>query len=184
MVRSKSWVAVAAVVMLSGCGGSDTEPGAGAWEFKVDTVRSAGGKGVHQTSWLRVVGQEGPEGQPRTKPVILSFDCLPDNVASTIMTDQSLRQGSVETRLTVDRNPPLPLPAFAGTTPSGGQVVLTIPQDSLLAVLGGHQRAVIEYADGAGSSRTIAEFPVAGLETYRGRFLAACAERNGKVPSQ
>jgi hypothetical protein len=58
-------------------------------------------------------------------------------------------------------------------------VVLTIPQDSLLAVLAGHQRAVIQYADGAGSSRTTAEFPVAGVETYRGRFQAACAEKGG-----
>jgi hypothetical protein len=58
-------------------------------------------------------------------------------------------------------------------------VVLTIPQDSLLAALSGHQRAVIEYADGAGSSRTIAEFPIAGVETYRDRFLAACAKRRG-----
>jgi hypothetical protein len=54
---------------------------------------------------------------------------------------------------------------------------LTIPQDSLLAALGGHQRAMIEYADGAGSSRTTAEFPLAGLETYRERFLASCAGR-------
>ncbi|MGH7581048.1 MAG: hypothetical protein ACREM9_12790 [Gemmatimonadales bacterium] len=183
MVRSKSWATVATAVMLAGCGGREAEPGAGAWKFEVDTVRSAGGGGAHQTSWLRVVGQEGPEGKPRNKPVILSFDCVPDNAASTIMTDQSLRQGSVETRLTVDRNPPLRLPAFAGTTPSGGQVVLTIPQDSMLAVLSGHQRAVIEHADGAGTSRTTAEFPVAGLETYRGRFLAACAERGGQAPN-
>jgi hypothetical protein len=93
------------------------------------------------------------------------------------MTDQVLRQGSVETRLTVDRNPALRLPGFAGTTPTGGQVVLTIPQDSVLALLSSHRRAIIEYADGAGSSRTTAEFPVVGLETYRPRFLAACAER-------
>ena len=36
--------------------------------------------------------------------------------------------------------------------------------------------ALIEYADGAGSYKTIAEFPVAGLEKYRGPFLAACAK--------
>jgi hypothetical protein len=178
-VRSSLWKAAAAAIVVTGCGSRESEPGAGAWQFNVDTVRVAGGGSVRQTSWLRVVGQEGPEGERRTKPVILSFDCVRDNVSSTIMTDQALRQGSVETRLTVDRNPPLRLPGFAGTTPSGGQVVLTIPQDSMLAILGGHRRAVIEYADGAGSSRTTAEFPVAGLETYRARFLAACAERGG-----
>jgi hypothetical protein len=176
-VRSNLRASLAAVVVVTGCGCRNAEPGAGAWQFNVDTVRSASGGNLRQTSWLRVVGQEGAQGEPRTKPVILSFDCLPDNASSRIMTDQAIRQGSVETRLTVDQNPPRRLPAFTGTTPSGGQVVLTIPQDSLLAMLSGHQRAVIEYADGAGSSRTTAEFPLAGLETYRGPFLAACAER-------
>ena len=85
----------------------------------------------------------------------------------------------METRLTVDGNPPIRLPGFAGTTPSGGQVVLKLPQDSLLAALSGRQRAVFEYADGAGSSKTIAEFPLPGLETYRAAFLASCAERRG-----
>ena len=93
------------------------------------------------------------------------------------MTGQALRQGSVETRLQVDADPPRRIPGFAGTTASGGQVVLTIPQDSVLAILSGRQRAVIEYADGAGSSRTTAEFPIAGLEKYREPFLAACAKR-------
>jgi hypothetical protein len=178
-VRSKLQATLAAAVVSAGCGGGEGELRAGAWQFKVDTVRSAGGGSVRQASWLRSVGQEGPEGEPRTKPVILSFDCRPDHAGSTIMTDQALRQGSVETRLTVGRNPPQRLPGFAGTTPTGGQVVLTIPQESLLTLLSGHQRAVIEYADGAGSSRTSAEFPLSGLETFRSRFLAACARRGG-----
>jgi hypothetical protein len=50
----------------------------------------------------------------------------------------------------------------------------------MLVLLSGHQRALIEYADGAGSSRTIAEFPVAGLEKYRGPFLAACARTGAR----
>ena len=176
MIRARrARLATALLAICSGCGGGDQE--AGAWEFKVDTVSSAGGGGVHQTSWLRVVGQEGAEAEPRTRAVILSFDCLPDGASSRIMTEQSLRQGSVESRLTLNGDPPLRVPGFAGTTPSGGQVVLTIPQDSLLGALSRHQRAIIEYADGAGSSRTTAEFPLAGLETYRERFLASCAER-------
>lgn len=161
-MRSNLW-ATAALLLASACGG-DAEPGAGEWEFKADTA-----------SYLRVVGREGPEGEPRKTPVILSFDCLPDNPGGRIMTDQALRQGTVETRLTVDQGKPLRLPGFAGTTPTGGQVVLTITQDSLLTVLSGHQLAVFEYEDGAGSSRTVAEFPIAGVETYRERFLAACA---------
>ena len=163
----------------SGCRDRAADARAGAWQLHVDTVPAAGGSGSRQTSYLRVIGQEGPEGEPRTKPVILSFDCRLDDASSTIMTDQALRQGSVETRLTLDGSPPRPLPAFAGTTPSGGQVVLMAPQDSLLSALSSHARAVIEYADGAGSSRTTAEFPLTGLENYRGTFLAACAERGG-----
>ncbi len=142
------------------CGSAGSE--AGAWQFSVDTAGS--GASARRTSWLRVVGQEGAEGEPRTRSVILSFDCLPDDASSRIMTEQALRQGSVETRLTVDGKPPIRIPGFAGTTPSGGQVVLKLPYDSLLSVLRSHQRAVVQYADGAGSSKTTAEFPLPGLE--------------------
>ena len=169
-MRSGLWAILAAVVAAAGCG--DAENTAGAWEFKADTAR--------HTSWLRVVGQEGGEGGARTRPVILSFDCLPDDASIRIMTEQSLRQGSVEARLRVDGNPPVTIPGFAGTTPSGGQVVLTLPQDSLLAALSGGQRAVVEYTDGAGSSRTTAEFPLPGLETHRAAFLTTCTDRSGR----
>ena len=167
--------ATLATLLVSACGGRDAD--AGPWQFEVDTVRSETGGGIRQHSWLRAVGKEGPEGKSRTQAVILSFDCFPGNASSTIMTQQALRQGSVDTRVTLDAAPPRRIPAFAGTTPTGGQVVLTIPQDSVLAILSGHQRAVIEYADGAGSFRTVAEFPLTGLEKYRRPFLAACAER-------
>lgn len=169
-------VAMTCVAASAGaCGNGDAE--AGAWQFRIDTVSTGGS--VRQTSFLRVVGQEGPEGEPRAKPVILSLDCQPDGASSRIMTDQALRQGSVESRLSVDSGPALTIPGFAGTTPTGGQVVLKLPHDSLLSVLGGHQRAVLEYADGAGSSKTTAEFPLPGLETHRGAFLASCAVRRG-----
>jgi hypothetical protein len=164
-------------MLVAACGGRDPGSGTGAWVFNVDTIRSQTDGSIRQTSWLRAVGKEGPEGAARADTVIFSFDCFRGNTSSTIMTGQALRQGSVDTRLKVDADPPRRIPGFAGTTASGGQVVLTIPQDSMLAILSGHQRALIEYADGAGSSRTIAEFPVAGLEGYRGPFLAACAKR-------
>jgi hypothetical protein len=166
---------LSATVLVAACGGRDA--GTGAWQFNVDTIRSETDGSVRQTSWLRAVGKEGSEGAAQTDAVILSFDCFPGNTSSTIMTDQALRQGSVRTRLKVDANPPRRIPGFAGTTASGGQVVLTIPLDSVLALLSGHQRVTIEYADGAGSSRTIAVFPVSGLEKYREPFLAACAKR-------
>ena len=134
---------------------------------------------MRSTTWLRAVGQEGPPGEPQTKAVILSFDCLPGHTSSAIMTDQALRQGTVEVQLTLDGNPPRRLTGFAGTTPSGGQLVLTVPQDSVLALVSGHQRATIEYGDGAGSSKTTAVFSVVGLEKFRAPFLAACAKDGG-----
>jgi hypothetical protein len=167
---------LSAIVLVAACGGRDAGSSTGAWEFNVDTTRSETDRSVRETSSLRTIGKERPEGAAGTNAVILSFDCFGDNAISTIITDQALRQGSVETRLTVDADSPRRIPGFAGTTSSGGQVVLTIPQDSMLVLLSGHQRALIEYADGAGSSRTIAEFPVAGLEKYREPFLAACAK--------
>ena len=168
--------ASSALVLVAACGGRDAGSATGAWQFKVDTTRSEPNGGARETSWLRAMGKEHPEGATGAKAVIFSFDCVGDNAISTIMTDQALRQGSVKVRLTVDAGSPRRIPGFAGTTPSGGQVVLTIPQDSMLGLLSGHQRAVMEYADGAGSSKTIAEFPIAGLEKYRGPFLATCAK--------
>lgn len=156
-----------ALLLLVACAG-DAGSAAGNWEFKADTAR--------QTSWLRAVGREGPKDGARTKEVILSFDCLPGQRSSTIMTEQALRQGSTDARLQVDASRPRRIPAFAGTTSSSGQVVLTISQDSILTLLRGHQRATFQYADGAGSSHTIAEFAIEGLEKYREPFLASCAD--------
>ena len=57
--------------------------------------------------------------------------------------------------------------------------LLTRASQTLLAALSGHQRAVVDYSDGAGSSHTTAEFPLPGLEKLRQPFLAACAKRGG-----
>jgi len=172
--------ALSALALVGACTGGDRGSREGAWEFRVDTVRSDSDGGIRSTTWLRAVGTEGARGAPQTKAVILSFDCLPGHTISTIMTDQALRQGSVEVQLRLDADPPRRLPGFAGTTPTGGQLVLRVPQDSVLALLSGHQRATIEYADGAGSSKSTAVFSVAGLEKLRAPFLAACARRKGE----
>ncbi|HET7426642.1 MAG TPA: hypothetical protein VFJ50_06350 [Gemmatimonadales bacterium] len=164
------------LVPIAGCGGRDATTASGTWQFKVDTARSDTDGSAHVSAWLRTSGTEHPPDAPGTKPAILSFDCFGDDAITTIITDQALRQGSTETRLTLDAGKPRRIDGFAGTTPSGGQVVLTIAQDSMLALLAGHQRAIIEYADGAGSSKTVAEFPVAGLEAHRANFRAECAK--------
>ena len=166
---------LSAILFAGACTGGDNGSREGAWELRAATVRSGGAASSRSGTWLRAVGREGPQGEPQTDAVILSFDCLPGRTISTIMTEQALRQGSVEVQLRVDAGPPRRIPGFSGTTPTGGQLLLTIPQDSVLALLSGHQRATVEYADGAGSSRTTAVFPVAGLEKLREPFLAACA---------
>jgi hypothetical protein len=159
--------ALSSLALVGACTGGDRGFREGAWEFKVDTVRATSDAGIRLTTWLRAVGKEGPQGEPQTKAVMLSFDCLPGHTSTAIMTDQALRQGSVEVRLKLDASPPRRLPGFSGTTATGGQLVLTVPQDSVLALLGGHQQATIEYADGAGSSKTTAVFAVAGVEKFR-----------------
>jgi hypothetical protein len=172
--------ALSAAVLVAACSSHDAASAAGNWQFKVDTTRSETDSTVRETSSLRVIGQERPEGAPETKAVVLSFDCFRDNAISTIMTDQALRQGTAEARLTLDAGKPRRIPGFAGTTPSGGQLVLTTSQDSMLALLSRHQHASIEYVDGAGSSKTVAEFPLAGLEKYRAQFRAACAKAGAR----
>ena len=162
---------IPALALAAACSGEGGRAGDGVWELNIDSTAAGAGR----TAWLRTAGQEGPEGQPSTDEVILSFDCTADHTGATILTRQALRQGSVEAEVTADAEPPHAIPGFAGTTPTGGQVVLTIPLDSVFALLTGHQRATIHYADGAGSSRTTAVFTVSGLERHREAFLASCA---------
>ena len=164
-----------ALAVAGGCSDGKSAAREGAWEFNVDTVRSGTAADARPTAWLRTTGKEGAQGQPPTRAVILSFDCRPDHTGATIMTEQALRQGSVEVEVGLDAERPRRVPGFAGTTPTGGQVVFTMPLDSVVDLVSGHQRATIEYADGAGSSRTTAVFPLAGLEVFRERFLAVCA---------
>jgi hypothetical protein len=165
-------IILAGLALLMACSGSNRGAGTGSWELGVDTIRSDAG--VRAVPRLRVVGKEGPQGAPQTEAVVLSFDCLPGHPVTTVLTNQALRQGSVDVALTLDADQPRRLPGFAGTTPSGGQLVFTVPLDSMLVLIRGHQRATVEYADGAGSSKTTAMFAVAGLEKFEGRFRASC----------
>jgi hypothetical protein len=163
--------ALAALAILSGCG--DRGRAEGPWEFKVDS------SGAAPAASLRSVGKEGPRGEPQKSEAVLSLDCRADHTGATILTGQALRQGSVDAELTLDAAPKRKLPGFAGTTESGGQLVLTISLDSVLTLLAGHQRATVDYEDGAGSSKTTAIFPIAGLDARRAEFIAACDRSGG-----
>jgi hypothetical protein len=161
-------------LLLAACGRRDA---GGDWTMRVDTART-GGESTQVTASLRTDGKEGPEGQAPTKPVVLSFDCFGDNATVAIMTDQALRQGSTDVRMSVDSARPRTLKGFAGTTSTGGKVLLTIGQDSLLRLLRGHRHVTIDYADGAGSYTTTAVFPISGLERHAAPFLAACTDKS------
>ncbi|HET7468280.1 MAG TPA: hypothetical protein VFJ81_01345 [Gemmatimonadales bacterium] len=164
-----------AALLVAACGGRDA---GGDWTMRVDSVR-AGAAGSQVSASLRADGKEGPEGEAPSHSVVLSLDCFGDNATVAIMTDQALRQGSTDLRMSVDSAPPRKLKGFAGTTSTGGKVLLSISQDSLLALLRGHRHATVRYADGAGSYKTTAEFPIAGLERHQAAFLAACGPRAG-----
>lgn len=164
-------------LLLAACGGG--RDAAGDWTMRVDTARG-GTEPPRVTASLRSSGKEGPEGEAPTHAVVLSLDCFGDNATVAIMTDQALRQGSTKVRVSVDSARPRTLEGFAGTTSTGGKVLLTIAQDSLLAWLNGHRRAIVHYSDGAGSYKTAAEFPIGGLEQHRATFLAACGNRGEK----
>jgi hypothetical protein len=161
-------------LLVAACSGRG-KSGGGDWAMRVDTV--AGATGPRVTTSLRANGKEGAEGEAPTKPVVLSLDCFGDNATVAIMTDQALRQGSTDVRVSLDSAPPRKLPGFACTTTTGGKVMLTIAQDSLLTLLRGHRHATVRYADGAGSYQTTAEFPITGIEQHRAAFLAACGSR-------
>ena len=163
-----------ALVASGACSSEQRAARDGAWEFQVDTARSDTAANAGPAAWLRGTGVEGPQGKPQTTAAILSFDCRPDHTGATILTAQALRQGTADVTLALDEDRARPIDAFAGTTATGGQVVLTPPLDSVLGLVRGRQRITIEYADGAGSSKTTAVFDLAGLETFRERFLAAC----------
>ena len=113
--------------------------------------------------------------------MVLSFDCFGDNATVAIMTDQALRQGSTEVRLSVDSAPPRKIKGFAGTTSTGGKVLLTIAQDSLLAWLTGHRRAIVNYADGAGSSKTTGGVPHRRARTAQGAVPGGVCQARGEA---
>jgi hypothetical protein len=164
--------AVVMLAALAACG--DRGRAQGPWEFKIDSAA-----GARPAASLRSVGTEGPRGEPEKNAVVLSLDCRADHTGATILTRQSLRQGSVEAELKLDKGPARRVPGFAGTTGTSGQLVLTVSLDSVLALLAGHQRATVNYEDGASSSRTTAVFPVAGLEARQAEFIAACDRSGG-----
>jgi hypothetical protein len=162
---------LAAVALLAACGDRGSP---GPWKFQVDSAA-----GARPAASLRSTGKEGPRGKPQTAAAVLSLDCRADHTGATILTEQPLRQGSTEAEMTLDAGPARRISGFAGTAGATGQLVLTVSLDSVLALLAGHQQATVNYEDGAGSSKTTAVFPIAGLDAQQAEFVAACDRSGG-----
>ena len=162
-------------LLASGCGGCEADSGRypEGWTFSVDTLRSEMDADVRVTTSLAVIGREGPEGAPRTRPAVLRLFCERGAVGVTISTDQHLPDKLIKSRIKLDSLPPYTVEGFAGY----GMVSVGSPPGPFLDSLRGHDRLLIEYTDGTGGARTISEFAIAGADSYRVSFLKACAER-------
>ena len=153
------------------CGG---EPDPARWMLQVDTLRSAGSVSLATT--LEVVGEEGPKGGPRDQPVRLRFECRRGTGAfAAVLTPRALGSGSASLGIRLDSLPPYPLPAVRGTFGEWGMVYIS-EWSALLDRLRHHRSLLVEYSS-AQTRRTVAEFSVAGIDSFRPRFLEACAKR-------
>src|SRR3954453_15640203 len=112
--------AVVMLAALAACG--DRGRAQGPWEFKIDSAA-----GARPAASLRSVGTEGPRGEPEKNAVVLSLDCRADHTGATILTRQSLRQGSVEAELKLDKGPARRVPGFPGPKGTSRPLVLTGP---------------------------------------------------------
>ena len=57
--------ALSALALVGACSGGDRGSREGAWEFRVDTVRSDSDGGIRSTTWLRAVGKRVREARRR-----------------------------------------------------------------------------------------------------------------------
>ena len=65
---------------------------------------------------------------------------------------------------------------FAGSAADGGLVLLE-DWAGFLDSLRGHQTVLVDYQDNRRFTRSVAEFQIAGIDSFRTLFLSACAKR-------
>jgi hypothetical protein len=166
----------ASTIALYACSQRDRS-GVAQWFFRVDTIRSELDGTTRLSTTLEIFGKEGPEGSPRTQVVGLHFGCQRGSGASgALVTDDLLETGSVQVRINRDTLPLYSSTGIAGGRAGGGLVLLD-NWAAFLDSLRGHQVALVEYQNTRRYSRTVAEFRIAGIDSVRALFLAACAKR-------
>ena len=159
------------VLAAAACG---EEPEPAQWMLQVDTLRSDGV--VRLATTLEVVSKKGSEGEPREESVRLRFECRSGTGAfAAVLTPRELGSGSASLRVRLDSQPPYSVSAVSGAFGEWGMVYIS-EWSALLDSLRGHRSMLVEYA-GARTPRTVAEFPVTGIDSFRPLFLEACAKR-------
>jgi hypothetical protein len=161
------------IVTLTACGG-ERDPSL--WMLQVDTLRSDTDGSVRLATSLEVLGKDGLEGYPRDREARLRFDCRSGTGAfAAVLTTRHLASGTAALRIRLDSLPPYSALAATGTYGEWGMVYIS-EWSALLDRLRGHRSMLLEYS-AAETPRSVAEFPVAGIDSLRPRFLAACAKR-------
>jgi hypothetical protein len=157
--------------MAIACDGAD-DPSQ--WMLQVDTLDSDGS--VRLAATLEVLGKEGLQGDPRDQAVRLRFDCRPGTGAfAAVLTPKSLGPGSASLQISLDSLPPYSVSAVSGAFGEWGMVYIS-EWSALLDSLRHHRSMLLEYS-GVQTPRTVAEFSVVGIDSFRPRFLEACAKR-------
>jgi hypothetical protein len=159
------------VLTAAACG---EEPDPALWMLQVDTLRSDGVVSLATT--LEVLGKEGPKGDPRDQPVRLRFECRRGTGAfAAVLTPRALGSGSASLGIRLDSLPPYSVSAVSGTFGEWGMVYIS-EWSALLDRLRGHRSMLVEYSS-VQTRRTVAEFSVVGIDSFRPRFLETCAKR-------
>jgi hypothetical protein len=161
------------IVTVAACG---AEPDPVQWMLQVDTLPSDIDGSVRLATSLEVLGKDGLEGQQRDREARLKFDCRKGTGAfAALLTTRHLASGTAALQIRLDSQPPYSAVAATGTYGEWGMVYIS-EWSALLDRLRGHRSMLLEYS-GVETPRAVAEFFVAGIDSFRPRFLAACAKR-------
>jgi hypothetical protein len=172
--KGRTALKLAGVLIVLAAAACGEEPDPAQWMLQVDTLRSDGV--VRLATTLEVLGKEGLKGDPRDQPVRLRFECRRGTGAfAAVLTPRALGSGSASLGIRLDSLPPYSVSAVSGTFGEWGMVYIS-EWSALLDNLRGHRSMLVEYSS-AQTRRTVAEFLVVGIDSFRPRFLAACAKR-------
>ena len=165
-------LALAGALVLAGSAcGSDREPTR--WMLQVDTLHSDLDGSLRFAATLELPGKGGVEGLPRDEDVRLKFDCRKGTGAfAAVLTERHLESGTAALRITLDSQPPYDARAATGAYGPWGMVYIS-EWSALLDSLRGHRSMLLHYS-GAHTPGAAAEFSLAGIDSLRPHFLAAC----------